>query len=136
MRESRGKFIFGVSLAGLLLMTSAVSAQKRSAAPTPAAKPAASAAAEQPAPAVFDGRTVKVAPGVAPAESMAKVQAAFNRRLSRDLRSYTLNEIISAAEAAAAEGRAVALPTRGSICIKITCCPLTITIYRCGESPL
>jgi hypothetical protein len=131
MRENGRKFIFGASLAGLLCLTSAAFAQKKPATPAPAAKPAISAAAEQSVPAVVDGRTVEVVSGGPrlSADSITKIQAAFNRRLPRDLRTYAFGEIISAAEAAAAEGTTTASAAKPiSVCVDIFCCPFRVTI--------
>jgi hypothetical protein len=139
MREHRRTFIFGASLAGLLCLTSAAFAQKTPATSAPAAKPAISAAAAQPAPAVVDGRTVEVVSGGPrlSAETIAKVQAAFNRKTPRDLRTYTLGEVISAAEAAAAEGGTAATAAKPRVCVTVSCCPFKITItYPCSGSAL
>ena len=138
LHENRGKFVFGMSLVGLLLLVSPAVAQKKPVSPTPAK---VVASAPQPAPVVTDGRTVKVE-GVGAngarvsSEAVAKVQASFNRRLPRDLRTYTLAEVLSAAEAAAADGTTTGSTTaRPRICIRLTCCPWTITIiFNCNSS--
>jgi hypothetical protein len=148
MRENRGKFICGMSLVGLLLLTSAAIAQKKQASPAPTSSaPAAKMAAPVaiPAPVVTDGRIVQIESSDPNArlspESTAKVQAAFNRRLPRDLRTYTLGEVISAAEAAFAEGSPAESSTAKTSapkqrhCVDITfhCCPpkITATRYPC-----
>jgi hypothetical protein len=123
--SSAGSLILGTLSLGMLLLTHTGLAQ----APPPR-KEAPALSAGQAVPAVTDGRTVKVESStrLAP-DAVAKIQAAFNRRLPRDLRTYTLGEIISAGEAAGNEGApAGAATARIKVTIRVTCCPLTITI--------
>ena len=90
---------------------------------------------EQLAMAPRDGRTVVVEGDrgrLSPA-TVSKVEAAFNRLTSRDLRSYQLGEILSAAETAAKQGTAGEGAAGGPQAIKIksitiSCCPLKIVI--------
>lgn len=117
-----------MSLAGLLLLTSAAFAQEKRKTPAASARPAPSTVVEQPVPAVVDGRTVKVVGGRLSPESIAKIQAAFNRRLPRDLRTYTLGQIIDAAEAAAAEETSPASTARIRCHVTVRCCPLEVEL--------
>ena len=94
--------------------------------------PAPRAAHEQLAPMPQDGRSVVVEGKLSPA-AVNKVQAAFNRMTSRDLRSYPLGEILHAAETAAHEGVAGeagggAAAARVKVSVTVSCCPLKIVI--------
>lgn len=143
----RGKFVLGTLSAGLLLAplgsawalqekptkivvqeklpTKVVDSEKRT------SPPVKEEAAKLAVPVVSDGRTVRVEVAhAAAADTVAKVQAAFNRRVPRDLRTYTVADIVHAAEEAAVEATArpgVAM-SRVRVKVTITCCPVMIVI--------
>jgi|SRR5689334_25129799 len=149
MRRLTGKFVLGtLSTALLLLATSQTPAQetkvpantantqtKSTAKAAEEKKQESRSTAEKRAIPVMmpDGRTVTIegpAARTAP-EATPHIEAAFNRRTPRDLRTYTLAEIITAAEGAANDGMAGArggAAARVKVTVTVSCCPIKVVI--------